>query len=139
MCEFFSRCARYSEVNTEHSFRKRYKNQKTPDLRKGQKRLKQHGLDEKAENALMWHLTVNRTVGRVLWCMLCGLCLPSQQYCGSTALSSLLRSCLRKGERSNKQAFLMRAQPSAKSSFCFGTDSTAISQSLLKPFLLTVV
>lgn len=33
----------------------------------------------------------------------------------------------------------MQAQPSAKSSFCFGTDSTAISQSLLNPFLLAVV
>lgn len=33
----------------------------------------------------------------------------------------------------------MQAQPSAKSSFCLGTDSTAISQSLLNPFLLAVV
>jgi len=30
----------------------------------------------------------------------------------------------------------MQAQPSAKSSFCLGTDRTAISQSLLNPFLL---
>lgn len=84
----------------------------------------------------MWHVTVNRSVGRVVWCMLCGLRLPSQQYFGSTAL---LLACVRKGERSNKQAFLMQAQPSAKSSFCLGTDSTAISQSLLNPFLLAVV
>jgi len=50
--------------------------------------------------------------------------------------TALLRACVRKGERSNKQAFLMQAQPSAKSSFCLGTDRTAISQSLLNPFLL---
>lgn len=80
----------------------------------------------------MWHVTVNRTVGRVLWCTLCGL-----HFLLSSA--ALLRACVRKGERSNKQAFLMQAQPSAKSSFCLGTDSTAISQSLLNPFLLAVV
>lgn len=106
--EFFSRCARYSEVNIEHSFRERSKNQKKPHLRRAQKRLKQ---TKKWENAPVWHLTVNRTVGSVLWCTLCGLRLPSQQCCGSTALRLCCELVWGKGRGPINRPFWCRHNP----------------------------
>lgn len=87
----------------------------------------------------MWLLTVNRSVGRVVRCTLCGLCLSSQRYCGSTVLRLYCEFVWGKGRGPINRPFWCTNNPSAKSSFCLSTDSAAISQSLLNPFLLAAV